>query len=62
MHTTNTKMKKSNLILLCALGMAIFFTLVFQLTVHSNVRKGKSNEVAVKNNIRIQGHPLFRKK
>ncbi|WP_420602143.1 GIN domain-containing protein [Flagellimonas sp.] len=54
-------MKKSNLILLCALGMAIFFTLVFQLTVHSNVRKGKSNEVAVKTISESRDIPYFEK-
>ncbi len=47
MHTTNTKMKKSNLILLVALGIALFFTLVFQLSVHSNVKKAEANKVAV---------------
>ena len=61
MHTTNTRMKKSNLILLCALGMAIFFSLVFQLTVHSNVRKGKSNEVAVKTMSESRDIPYFDK-
>ncbi|MEX0312850.1 MAG: DUF2807 domain-containing protein [Allomuricauda sp.] len=40
-------MKKSNLILLGALGAAIFFSLVFQLSVHSNVKKEKANEVPV---------------
>ncbi|MGW9686638.1 GIN domain-containing protein [Flagellimonas sp. 2504JD1-5] len=40
-------MKKSNLILLGALGAALFFSLVFQLSVHSNVKKEKANEVPV---------------
>ncbi|WP_190809093.1 DUF2807 domain-containing protein [Flagellimonas sp. S3867] len=40
-------MKKSNLILLVALGIALFFTLVFQLSVHSNVKKAEANKVAV---------------
>ncbi|WP_420322909.1 GIN domain-containing protein [Flagellimonas sp.] len=40
-------MKKSNLILLGALGIALFFSLVFQLSVHSNVKKEKANEVPV---------------
>ncbi len=41
-------MKKSNLILLGALGTALFFSLVFQVAVHSNIKKGKANEIPVK--------------
>lgn len=40
-------MKKSNLILLGALGTALFFSLVFQVAVHSNIKKGKANEIPV---------------
>ncbi len=47
MHTTNKKMKKSNLILLGALGAIIFFSLTFQLSVHSYVRKGKADMIPV---------------
>ncbi|SHG23406.1 hypothetical protein SAMN04488116_0444 [Flagellimonas flava] len=39
---TNTKMKKSNLILIGALVALFFFTLLFQLTVHSHVKKEKA--------------------
>nr|WP_298790446.1 DUF2807 domain-containing protein [uncultured Allomuricauda sp.] len=40
-------MKKSNLILLGALGIALFFSLVFQIVVHSNIKKAKANEIPV---------------
>jgi hypothetical protein len=41
-------MKKSNLILLSALGALLFFSLAFQLSVHSYVRKADANKVPTK--------------
>lgn len=47
MLTTNWKMKKSNLILLGALAAIVFFSLIFQLSVHSYVKEGKANQKPV---------------
>lgn len=41
-------MKKSNLILLSVLGALLFFSLAFQLSVHSHIRNGGANKVPIK--------------
>lgn len=41
-------MKKSNLILLSALGAVFFFSLAFQLSVHSYVREGDAHKVPIR--------------
>jgi len=44
---TNIQMKKSNLILLIALGVLFLLTISFQLSVHGHIKKGKIEGVGV---------------
>ena len=52
-------MKKSNLILLGALAAIVFFSLIFQLSVHSNVKAIKANQKPVEMISQIREVPAF---
>lgn len=44
---TNNQMKKSNLIVIAALGVLFLLTISFQLTVHNHIKKGEVKKVGV---------------